>query len=91
MLFKSLIDDLLQWDPYMVLADYQPYADCQERVSVAYGAAQAWSAMSILNTARAGSFSSDRTIAEFADDIWQVRRAPVKLLSQHDASFRVPR
>ena len=75
----------------MVLADYQSYADCQARVSRAYQDAQSWTAMSILNTARSGNFSSDRTIAEYAEDIWQVRRAPVKLLSQHDASFRVAR
>ena len=75
----------------MVLADYQSYADCQARVSLAYRDAQSWTAMSILNTARSGSFSSDRTIAEYAQDIWQVRRTPVKLVSQHDLSFRVAR
>ena len=90
-LFKPLIDGLLGWDPYMVLADYQSYADCQARVSRAYQDAQSWTAMSILNTARSGSFSSDRTITEYAEDIWQVERAPVKLLSQHHLSFRVAR
>jgi starch phosphorylase len=90
-LFKPLIDGLLHWDPYMVLADYQSYADCQARAGRAYQDAPNWTAMSILNTARSGSFSSDRTIREYAQSIWRVPSVPIKLLSQRDLSFRVTR
>jgi starch phosphorylase len=90
-LFQPLIDGLLHRDPYMVLADFQSYVDCQARVSCAYKEAQRWTAMSILNTARSGSFSSDRTIREYAQGIWRVPRVPIKLLSQRDASIRVMR
>jgi len=90
-LFRPLIDGLLHTDPYMALADYQSYVDCQARVSLAYQEAQAWTAMSILNTARSGSFSSDRTISEYAQSIWRVPRVPIRLLSQRDASFRAAR
>jgi len=68
----------------MVLADYQSYVDCQARVSRAYRGGQTWTAMSILNTARSGSFSSDRTIREYAQSIWHVPSVPIKLLSQRD-------
>jgi len=90
-LFRPLIDGLLHCDPYMVLADYQSYVDCQARVSHAYRQAQTWTAMSILNSARSGSFSSDRTIREYADGIWQVPSVPIKLLSQHELGFGVAR
>jgi starch phosphorylase len=89
MLFKPLIDSLLHWDPYMVLADYQAYVNCQARVGQKYREGQAWTAMSILNTARSGSFSSDRTIREYAQSIWRVHSVPIKLLSQRDLSFRI--
>jgi starch phosphorylase len=90
-LFRPLIDGLLTWDPYMVLADYQSYVDCQARVSRAYQEAQSWTAMSILNTARSGSFSSDRTIRDYASGIWRVPSVPIKLLSQHELGFGVAR
>jgi starch phosphorylase len=90
-LFKPLIDGLMQWDPYMAFADYQSYVDCQARVSMAYRDAQTWTAMSILNTARSGSFSSDRTIREYAQNIWRVPSVPIKLLAQRDLNFPAAR
>lgn len=72
-LFKPLVDSLLDHDPYMLLADYQAYVDCQDRVDTAYRDPQRWTRMSILNVARIGKFSSDRAIREYCQDIWQVR------------------
>lgn len=76
-LFRPLIDNLLYSDPYMLLADYQSYIDCQDQVGNAYRDSENWVRMSILNTARMGKFSSDRTIAEYAKDIWDLK--PVKV------------
>jgi starch phosphorylase len=56
----------------MLLADYQAYVECQERVSRAYADRNAWNGMSILNCARAGRLSSDRSIREYCRDIWKV-------------------
>lgn len=70
-LFRPLVDSLLQRDPYMLLADYQSYVDTQKKVSEAYQAHDRWSRMSILNSARSGKFSSDRTIREYCSDIWK--------------------
>jgi starch phosphorylase len=72
-LFKPLVDSLLDHDPYMLLADYQSYVDCQDRVDTAYRDLQQWTRMSILNVARIGKFSSDRAIREYCEDIWQVQ------------------
>ena len=72
-LFYPLVDSLLTRDDYMLLADYQAYVDCQQRVSHAYSDQNAWTRMSILNSARAGRFSSDRSIREYCRDIWKVR------------------
>jgi starch phosphorylase len=72
-LFCPLVDSLLTRDDYMLLADYQAYLDCQQRVSHAYSDQNAWTRMSILNSARAGRFSSDRSIREYCRDIWNVR------------------
>ena len=69
--FRPLVDNLRS-DPYLVLADYASYIECQERVSAAWQNPAAWSRMSILNTARSGKFSSDRAIAEYCDEIWNV-------------------
>ncbi len=83
-LFRPLIDDLLDTDPYMVMADYAGYAHCQERVGHAYGDRDAWTRMSILNTARSGKFSSDRSIREYCEDIWNVTPKPIRLLTPEE-------
>jgi starch phosphorylase len=80
-LFRPLVDNLLLSDPYLVLADFRPYTECQERVGEAYGDPDRWTRMSILNTARCGKFSSDRTIREYCRDIWHVEPVPIRLLS----------
>jgi starch phosphorylase len=78
--FRDLVDNLLHHDPYMVLADYKSYAVCQQRVDAAYGESEHWTRMSILNTARSGKFSSDRTVGEYCEEIWHVRPVPVALI-----------
>jgi len=70
--FRPLVDNLRFDDPFLVLADYAAYVECQERVSVAWQSPALWSRMSILNTARSGKFSSDRAVKEYCDDIWNV-------------------
>jgi starch phosphorylase len=72
-LFRPLVESLLTSDDYMLLADYQAYVECQQHVSDAYSDQNAWTRMSILNTARVGHFSSDRSIREYCRDIWKVR------------------
>jgi starch phosphorylase len=72
-LFHPLVESLLTRDDYMLLADYQAYVDCQQRVSDAYSNQNNWTCMSILNSARVGRFSSDRSIREYCCDIWKVR------------------
>ncbi len=71
-LFHPLVESLLTRDDYMLLADYQAYVDCQQRVSDAYSDQNNWTRMSILNSARVGRFSSDRSIREYCRDIWKV-------------------
>ena len=78
-LFKSIVDSLLYKDEYMLLADYQFYVDCQEKVSLAYQDQTQWTRMSILNVARMGKFSSDYTISEYCKSIWHVEPVPVSL------------
>jgi starch phosphorylase len=77
--FHPLINSLLYRDEYMVLADYPLYLECQEKVEKAYRDPTQWMRMSILNTARTGRFSSDRTIQEYATEIWKVKPVPVSL------------
>jgi len=71
-ILRPVVDSLCYHDPFLVLADYRSYVDCQTRVSAAWQDADAWSRMSIRNAARSGKFSSDRAIAEYCDDIWNV-------------------
>ncbi len=65
-------------DPYMLLADFRAYCDCQSRIDVAYRDVAGWAKKAILNTARVGKFSSDRTIREYAEQIWKLPSVPVK-------------
>jgi starch phosphorylase len=84
-LFKPLMDNLMYHDPYLLFADFQSYIDCQAKVSQAYGDTEHWTRMSILNTARSGKFSSDRTIREYCDGIWHVKPVPIQLLTHSQA------
>jgi starch phosphorylase len=76
-LFRPLVDSLLIHDEYLLLVDFQPYVECCERAAEAYKDADRWTRMSILNAARCGFFSSDRTIRQYCQEIWRV--APVKV------------
>jgi starch phosphorylase len=77
--FRPLVENLTQSDPFLVLADYAAYVACQEQVSTAWKDANNWTRMSILNTARSGKFSSDRAIGEYCEEIWNVQPVTVKL------------
>lgn len=78
-LFRPLVDSLKWVDPYFVLADFSAYAECQQRVAQAYSKPSKWTRMSILNTARSGEFSSDRTIRGYHQEIWRVDPVPISL------------
>jgi len=97
-LFRPLVEHLLHHDSYLLLADYASYIACQQRVSETYRDPRLWTRMSILNAARMGKFSSDRTIGEYCRDIWKVepvltnfageRAAPSAASSAADAQRR---
>ncbi len=70
-LFRPIVDSLLYHDEYMLCADFAGYIAAQEEVAAAYADQERWTTMSILNAARSGFFSSDRTIAEYNRDIWR--------------------
>lgn len=71
-IFKPLIDSLIYHDNFLVCADFRSYADCQQRASTMYLDKPGWNRIAILNTARMGKFSSDRSIREYCDDIWHI-------------------
>jgi starch phosphorylase len=77
--FKPLVDNLRYDDPFLVIADYAAYVACQDTVAAAWQDKDAWSRMSILNSARSGKFSSDRAIAQYCDDIWNVGPVTVRV------------
>jgi len=74
-----LLHHLLNHDTYLLLADYRAYVDAQDAADRAFRDTTHWTRMSILNTARAGKFSSDRSIREYCDTIWNVRSLPIRL------------
>lgn len=79
-LFRPLLDDLLNQDTYMVLADFQSYIRAQADAGTAFVDVKRWGRMSVLNTARSGTFSSDRAISQYCDEIWKV---PVASLTKN--------
>ncbi len=76
-LFRPLVENLLGFDPYMLLADYRSYVDCQGEVDRAWSDPERWTRSSVLNVARIGQFSSDRAIREYCRDIWHVQPVPI--------------
>lgn len=78
-LFRPFTDKLLQHDPFMVMADFESYVICQDRAGIAYQDRAHWNEMSILNVARMGKFSSDRSIQDYASNIWKVTPTPVEI------------
>ena len=78
-LYNDLYNSLIFEDKYMLLEDFASYVECQQRVMKTWEDPEKWTRMSILNTAAAGKFSSDRTIAEYARDIWHIEPLKVEL------------
>jgi len=77
-ILNPLRDNLLYHDPFLCLADYEAYSESQKKVSDAFRDKARWARMAILNTARVGKFSSDRTISEYARDIWKLSPVAVE-------------
>jgi starch phosphorylase len=77
-MFAPLVHDLMERDPFLVLADFRSYVDAQSRVAAAWRDRASWLRSSILNTARAGKFSSDRAIKEYAQMIWKAPSVTVE-------------
>ena len=78
-LYNDLYNSLVFDDKYMLLEDFASYVECQQRVIKTWQDPEKWTRMSILNTAASGKFSSDRTIAEYARDIWKLKPVTVEL------------
>jgi starch phosphorylase len=78
-LFAPLVNSLLDHDDFMLLADYRSYVNCQDSVAESYRDMASWTRMSILNVARIGKFSSDRSIREYCERIWNAKPVPVDL------------
>ena len=77
--FRDLYDSLTKEDVYFILKDFDSYAEAQQKVDKAYQDEKSWAKMAMLNTACAGKFSSDRTIEEYAKEIWKLKKVKVAL------------
>lgn len=83
-LFRDIANVLRHHDRFLLCADYESYVKCQEQVSKVYTDVQRWSQMALLNIASSGKFSSDRTIKEYAKDIWGVQPSDEKLPAPYE-------
>jgi outer membrane protein TolC len=75
-LFRPIVENLLDHDPFLLLADYQAYIDAQDRVSALWRDPAGWTRQAILNSARMGKFSSDRSIRDYCERVWKVQPGP---------------
>lgn len=78
-LFRPLVDDLIHHDPYMVLRDFESYVHCQEQVDALWCEPDEWARRAAINIGHTGFFSSDRAVAEYARDIWNLEPVPVTI------------
>ena len=81
-LFRDIYNSLLgsnRSDEYFVLKDFASYVEAQERLERTYRDKDGWARMAVLNTAKSGKFSSDRTIREYADEIWNLKPLHIEL------------
>ena len=85
-LFRPIVDSLLNQDTYLVLADFQAYLECQYKVAEAFRDQEHWTRMSILNVARMGKFSSDRSIREYCANIWDT--TPIDVQAELQAALK---
>ena len=77
--FRPLYDSLLQKDQYFILKDFESYAEAQRKVDEAYRNEKEWARKAMLNTACSGKFTSDRTIEQYAKELWHLKKVEVKL------------
>jgi len=82
--FKDVINVLMNHDRFFALADYEAYIKCQDEVNAVYSNPAEWAKMCLMNIASGGKFSSDRTIAEYATDLWGVKPNWDKLPEPHE-------
>jgi starch phosphorylase len=78
-MYEEIVKSLVEQDPFFVLADFRSYVECQRRVSRAWRDVDTWTRASILNTARTGQFSSDRSIHEYATRVWNIEPVAVAM------------
>ena len=78
-IFHPILNELLSADRFMVMADFSAYAEAQRKVSEAFLDQENWTRMAIRNTARSGHFSSDRTIRQYAEEIWESSSVPIEM------------
>ena len=83
-LFRPLLQNLTGQDPFFVLADFQDYQRAQADVNQAWADSRGWNRMALLNTARTGFFSSDRSIRDYAERIWGAQPYPVTISCEMD-------
>lgn len=78
-IFRDIYNSIISRDEYFVLEDFASYVDIQEKVSQAYKDKGNWAKMAVINTAKSGKFSSDRTIREYASEIWNIKPLHIEI------------